>query len=90
MTQVKVIVTKTRVYTTFYKTIHATEEYAREHGTGYECDRYNDETTNICRTVAFNLATTSFGCKCEYVDMSETEVTDKDIFDYLDRCHPKG
>lgn len=83
MTQVKVIMTKDVVYTTFYKTIHAREVYAND----VDKDRHNDPATQSCRSLAFSLACSTTKALCEVVDMTSKKVTDSDIFEYLNKCH---
>lgn len=86
MTQVKVIITKERVYTTFYKTIHLSEKYRGD--TSID-DRYNDKSTANARSLAFSLACTDSRPSCAIIDWSDKKVTDKDVFHYLNECHPE-
>ncbi len=87
MTQVKVIITQDKVYTTFYKTIHLRENYIGNVSNG---DRYNDEASRMARALAFSLASKDSNPSCAIVDWNEKTVTDRDVFDYLNQCHPKG
>lgn len=86
MTQIKVILTKDKCYTTFYNTIHAKEVY--DNDTHAE-DRYNDGAAQRCKSLAFSLATSCIGAYCDIVNWSDRQVTDADIFAYLNERHPK-
>jgi len=79
MTRIKVITTKDRVYTTFFKTIHATEIFSDDQG--------REKAEQICKALAFSLATTAPGAICELLDLSNRVVTDQDIFSHLNAIH---
>jgi len=78
--------TENTVYTTYYKTIHAKENYQND--TDRE-DRYNDSASRICRSLAFSLAcTTGSPVYCDCLDWTDKKnITDRDVFDHLAERH---
>lgn len=81
MSQIKVIITEDKVYTTFFKTIHAKIYF------GGDVTREQAETD--CKSLAFSLACTDARSTCSIIDWSEKHVIDQDIFDYLETTHLK-